>query len=375
MPAVMQNDEIGPEYFIQVTDPAVGLVAFLSIDNTNLGPGKGGCRLAQNVTGEEVFRLSRGMTWKNALAELPFGGAKSGIDIGNRNPHDAKQVDKNALIRAFARKIKYLIPAKYVAGPDMNTTEVEMDAFADEIGDRKATTGKSKAMGGLPHELGSTGFGVAKSTLVTLEEMKIAPNAATVAIEGFGNVGTFAMKFLTEAGCKVVAVSDSKGTIQDENGLDYEKLMQTKSEKGTVTAYESATAKKIGGAAIFELPVTVLIPGARPDVVNDSNKADVKCKLFVEAANIPISEKNEDELWKRGIIVIPDFVANAGGVISSYVEFIDGTEQQMFKTVEEKIARNTRLVMEEALRTKENPRNVARRIARERVMAAATKKK
>ncbi len=369
MPALIKNDEIGPEYFIQVTDPSVGLIAFLSIDNTNLGPGKGGCRLAQNVTGEEVFRLSRGMTWKNALAELPFGGAKSGIDVGNRNPHDPKQVNKDALIRAFARKIKYLIPEKYVAGPDMNTTEVEMDAFADEIGNRKATTGKSKAMGGLPHELGSTGFGVAKSTLVTLEEMKIAPRDASAAIEGFGNVGTFAMKFLTEAGCRVVAVSDSKGTIYDENGLNYDKLTQTKAEKGTVTAYEAPTAKKIDGPAIFELPVTVLIPGARPDVVNDSNKARVKCKLFVEAANIPISEKNEDELWRRGIVVVPDFVANAGGVISSYVEFIDGTEQQMFKTVEQKIVKNTRLVMEEALRTKRNPREIARRIARERVMA------
>ena len=369
VPAVMKNDEVGPEYFIQVTDPKVGLVAFLSIDNTNLGPGKGGCRLAQNVSGEEVFRLSRAMTWKNALAELPFGGAKSGIDVGNRNPHDPKQVNKEALIRAFARKVKYLIPEKYIAGPDMNTTEVEMDVFADEVGNPKATTGKSKAKGGLPHELGSTGFGVAKSTLVALEEMNIAPAAATVAIEGFGNVGTFAMKFLTEAGCRVVCVSDSKGAIHDESGLDYDKLMRVKHEKGTVTAYESAGAKKIDGAALFGLPVTVLIPGARPDVVNESNKNAVRCKLFVEAANIPVSEKIEEEFWKRGIIFIPDFVANAGGVISSYVEFIDGTEQQMFKTVEQKIVKNTRLVMEEALRTKLNPRDVARRIARERVMA------
>jgi hypothetical protein len=125
MPAVIKNDEIGPEYFIQVSDAKAGLLAFLSIDNTNLGPGKGGIRLAQNVSGEEVWRLSRGMTWKNALAELPFGGAKSGIDVGNKNPHDAAQVNKDALIRAFARKIKYLIPEKYIAGPDMNTTEVE----------------------------------------------------------------------------------------------------------------------------------------------------------------------------------------------------------------------------------------------------------
>jgi glutamate dehydrogenase/leucine dehydrogenase len=373
MPAVIKNDEIGPEYFIQVSDAKAGLLAFLSIDNTNLGPGKGGIRLAQNVSGEEVWRLSRGMTWKNALAELPFGGAKSGIDVGNKNPHDAAQVNKDALIRAFARKIKYLIPEKYIAGPDMNTTEVEMDAFADELKNRKACTGKSKAMGGLPHELGSTGFGVAKSTLVALEEMKIAPGRASVAIEGFGNVGTFAMKFLAEAGCRVVCVSDSKGAIHDERGLDYEKLMQTKAEKGTVTAYEAPTAKKLLGADLFGLPVTVLIPGARPDVINDSNKANVKCKLLVEAANIPIGEKNEDELWRRGVVVVPDFVANAGGVISSYCEFVGKNEQEMFRVVEEKIVRNTRLVMEEALRTKQNPRVVAQRIARERVMAAKKK--
>ncbi|MEM0475169.1 MAG: Glu/Leu/Phe/Val dehydrogenase [Candidatus Norongarragalinales archaeon] len=374
MPAMIKTDEIGPECFLQVSDAQTGLLAFLCIDNTNLGPGKGGIRLAQNVSGEEVFRLARAMTWKNALAELPFGGAKSGIDVGNRNPHDAAQVNKDALIRAFARRVKQLVPEKYVAGPDMNTTEVEMDAFADEVGTPKACTGKSKAKGGLPHELGSTGFGVAKSTLSCLEEMRIAPENATVAIEGFGNVGTFAAKFLSEAGCRVVCVSDSKGAVYDERGLDFERLLQTKQEKKTVVAYESASAKKLEATALFGLPVTVLIPGARPDAINESNKNAVKCKLLVEAANIPVGEEIEEELWRRGIVFVPDVIANAGGVISSYCEFVGKSEQEMFRLVEEKIVRNTRLVMEEALRTKKNPREIARRIARERVTAAGKKK-
>ncbi len=354
------GDEYGPERVLQVYDPKTKMKGVLVIDNTARGPGKGGIRLVPDISAQEVFGLARAMTWKNALADIPFGGAKAGIKA------DPKTCDKDAVMRAFASKVKEMVPGLYIAGPDMNTTEKEMAAFADEVGTLKGATGKPSSLGGLPHELGSTGFGVAQATFVALEHKGMDVNGTTVAIEGFGNVGTFAAKFLSERGAKIIAVSDSKGTLYSESGLSYEKLMKTKAEKGTVTAY--GEGKVLAPAELFGLKCDVLIPGARPNVITDANVGAVKAKIIVEAANIPIPEKNEQELAKRGVLVVPDFVANAGGVISSYVEHIGGTEQDMFEMVRKKIVSNTKLCLE---RTKDNNvRKAALEIAKQRVVEA-----
>ena len=358
------EDAIGPERILHVYDPITKMQGVVVVDNTALGPGKGGVRLVPDVTTEEVFGLARAMTWKNALAGIPFGGAKSGIRAPGNSPNKAE------LIRAFAEKIAPFVPGVYIPGPDMNIGENEMAVIANTIGTPKAATGKPASMGGLPHELGSTGFGVALSTEVALEHRKIALNGATVAIEGFGNVGTFTMKFLTEKGAKVVAVSDSKGTIYLESGLDYNKLMAAKKEKGTVTAYQGA--KKLDASQLFAVKCDVLIPGARPNVIHVGNVESVKTKIIVEAANIPMKPEIEHLLEHKGVLVIPDFVANAGGVISSYVEFKGGNEKEMFSLVREKITANTRLVLE---RTKNGDvRAAALNIAEERVIAAMEKR-
>lgn len=360
-------DEIGPEKIVRVYDPKTGMRGILVIDNTALGPGKGGIRMVPDVTEEEVFRLARAMTWKNALADIPFGGAKSGIIA------DPKKVDKEQILRAFARALRQLVPSEYVAGPDMNTTEKEMGEYADELKDMKACTGKPSSMGGLPHELGSTGFGVVESCEVACPYAKVKLKGATIAIEGFGNVGTFAMKFLAEKGAKVVAVSDSKGAIYDPKGLDYDKLMDVKQKQGTVTKYPGG--KVLSDPELFELPVDILIPGARPDVITGRNKDKVKAKLIVEAANIPMREETEEYFHNKGILIVPDFVANAGGVISSAVEFAGGNEQEMFKTVKEKIRNNTKRVLERSTKEKISPRKAATAIAREIVLTAMEKRK
>ncbi|MBI5224871.1 Glu/Leu/Phe/Val dehydrogenase [Candidatus Micrarchaeota archaeon] len=360
-------DEFGPEYVVNVYDPKTGMEGVLVIDNTARGPGKGGIRLVPDVTTQEVYRLARAMTWKNALADIPFGGAKAGIR------GDPKKIDKAAFMRAFGEKLRPLIPGKYIAGPDMNTTETEMKIFADAVGTLKAATGKPSSVGGLPHELGSTGFGVAHSTLVSLDFFGMEPQKTKVAIEGYGNVGVFTAKFLAEKGVKIVAVSDSKGTIYNELGLDVKTLESVKHKTGSVINYKPG--KVIKGEDLFSLPVDVLIPGARPDVINDSNKMGVKAKLIIEAANIPMTDKVEMELEKRGIKIIPDFVANAGGVISSYVETIGGSPESMFKTVEEKIKKNTLTVLKHAKEMKITHREAALQIAKERVQKAMLDKK
>jgi glutamate dehydrogenase (NAD(P)+) len=357
-----REDEFGFEKIIEVFDQRTGMQGVCAIHNTARGPGKGGIRMVPDVTTEEVMGLARAMTWKNAMADLPFGGAKSGIKA---DPKKITPLQKEELMRAFARKIADVVPEQYIAGPDMNVTEKEMAQFADELKDPRTCTGKPAGIGGLPHELGSTGFGVAISTRVAVKHMGKDLNGMTVAIEGFGNVGTFAMKFLEEWGAKVVAVSDSKGTIYDKGGLKYADLMEIKSKHGTVTA---AKGEKLDAAKLFELPVDILIPGARPDVIHSGNVQNVKAKIVAEAANLPAKYEIEQVLMKKGVVVLPDFVANAGGVISSYCETMGWDAKTMFQVVENKVGPNTQVMLERAVH--HDTRKAALEIAKERVHEA-----
>lgn len=363
------GDEWGPEKVIQTYDPKTGMKGILVIDNTALGPGKGGTRFRPDVDVREVFRLARAMTWKCALAELPFGGAKSGI-VGD--PKKMSKEQKKGIIEAFARSLKPVCPSMYVGAPDMNTAEQEMKWFAEANGSRKACTGKPKELGGIPHELGSTGYGVFHSTLVTIEHLGFDVKKMKIAIEGFGNVGWFACKFLSEKGVKIVAVSDSKGCIYNQDGIDFDKVAKVKEETRTVINYNPG--KVLKNEEIFELPVDVLIPAAVPDVITKKNVNKVKSKIIVQGSNIPIPHDIEKVLHEKDILVVPDFVANAGGVISSYVEYIGGTPEQMFKLVEEKEKKNTKLVLDKAKKEKLNPRDAAMEIAQERVKKAMEKR-
>lgn len=360
----IKYDEFGPEKIIDVYDPKTKMRGFVVLDNTTRGPGKGGIRMTSDVTAEEVFRLARVMTWKCALAELPFGGAKGGI-VYNRD------VDKETQVRAYSRAMKIVSPELWVAAPDVNTGEEEMRWFADENGSMKSCTGKPSDMGGIPHELGSTGFGVYHAVLVALAHAGMDMKDATVAVEGFGNVGSFAAKYLWEAGAKVVAVSDSKGVIYNKDGLDIGKVMEIKKETRAVKNYKPGEV--LSNEKIFELEVDVLIPAALADVIHENNWQNVKAKLIVEGANIPMRPEIENKLSDKGVLIVPDFVANAGGVISSYVEYIEGTPEQMFKEVEERVRKNTKLVLEKAKKDKIYPRDAALEIAKERVRAAMEK--
>jgi len=362
----IKYDEWGPEIVLDLYDSKTKMRGFVVIDNTALGPGKGGIRMTPTVTLEEDFRLARTMTWKCALAELPFGGAKGAIVF----PQDM-QKDKEQLMRAYARMAKVVAPKVWVAAPDINTGEEEMRWFAEENGSLQSCTGKPVDMGGIPHELGSTGFGVYHAALVALEHAGTDVKGATVAVEGFGNVGSFAAKFLAESGAKLVAVSDSKGVIYNKDGLDFDRLSKAKAETGAVIKYNPGQV--LPNEKIFELDVDVLIPAALADVIHENNWQNVKAKMIVEGANIPIRPHIENKLSDRGILLVPDFVANAGGVISSYVEYISGTPAQMLKEVEKRVRKNTKLVLEKAKKEKLYPRDAALEIAKERVRSAMNK--
>ncbi|MBI5037042.1 Glu/Leu/Phe/Val dehydrogenase [Candidatus Micrarchaeota archaeon] len=358
----IQPDQWGPERIFNVYDPKTGMEGVAVIDNTARGVGKGGIRMVPDISIQEVCRLARAMTWKNALADIPFGGAKSGIKA------DPKKVDKQAIMRAFTSKLKEIMPSIYIGGPDMNVTEKAMAWMADEAGDMRVVTGKPSEIGGLPHELGSTGYGVVQSALVGMEELKIDLQGATAAIEGFGNVGIFTAKFFKENGVKTLAVSDSSGTIYNPKGIDTGALEKIKAETGKVSNYKDA--QKLDVKALFEVQCDILIPGARPDVITDANKANIKAKVISQGANLPIAPRIEEELEKKGILVLPDFLANAGGVISSWCETIGCTPEQMFGHVKHKIVNNTKVVLQRRRDTGKYTRAVALQIAQERVQKA-----
>ncbi len=355
-------DAYGPEKIIETYNPKIGMQGILVIDNTALGPAKGGVRMTPTVSVNEVAKLARTMTWKNSMADLPFGGGKSGIIA---DPRQFSVEKKKEIIEAFSESLKAVCPNYYIAAPDINTGEQEMGWFAKANGNKKSCTGKPKKMGGIPHELGSTGFGVAHSAIVALKHMRKNVKNISFAIEGFGNVGTFAAKFLTEKGAILKAVSDSKGCIFIDKGIDYERLMRIKEETGSVINYGG---KKETCRNIIQARVDVLITAAIPDVIKVGNIGSVKAKLIVEGSNIPMTEQVEELFHRKKILVVPDFVANAGGVISSYVEYKGGSVQRMFKLVEEKVCKNTDLVLSQAEKKKIYPRMAALEIARKRVL-------
>lgn len=357
-----KKDRFGPEYVVLVYDPKIGMEGFLVIDNTVLGPGKGGIRMTASVTVDEVFRLARTVTWKNALVDLPFGGAKAGI-VWQGGTDELKK----AYIQSFARAISLLTPKKYIAGPDVGTGEEEMKWFAEATGDWKSATGKPadycmKVFGktgekcGIPHEFGSTGFGVAHATAVAAELKGIDIKKATVAIHGFGNVGTFTYQYLTDMGAKVVALADSSGAFFNKEGFRRESIEEWR-QKG----------QKIDELEFWSLPVDILIPASVTDVINQTNYHKIQAKIIVEAANIPMREDIENKLIEKGILIVPDFVANAGGVISSYAEYRGYNPKRMFDTVERKIKKATKTVLSASIETGKNPRTVALEIAKERV--------
>lgn len=355
-------DEYGPEKILEVYNPRIGMHGFVVIDSVALGPAKGGIRMTSTVTKKEVARLARAMTWKCALADLPFGGGKSGIVA---NPKEITKEKKMEIVRAFSRALKSVCPKEYIAAPDISMAEEEIRAFVEENGENNSATGKPSDMKGVPHELGSTGIGVCHATKVACEHIGLNMKGATVAVEGIGNVGSFTADCLVKNGAKLVAVSDSKGLIYNKDGLDIKKLFEVKEKTRSVVNYkpgEVLPCKDIVG-----LDVDILVTAAVPDLITMSNVDDVKAKLVVEGSNIPMTAKEEEKLFKKGILVVPDFVANAGGVISSYVEYIGKDKDYMFKLVEEKIVKNTKIVLDHAKKKGIKPRDAAMVIAVERV--------
>ena len=351
-------DEYGPEKIVYIYEPRCGLKGIVVIDNISAGPAIGGIRMAPDVTTEEVFRLARAMTWKNALAGIPHGGGKSGILADPSTPN------KETLIRQFARAMEKL--DGYIPGPDMGTDEVAMAWVRDEIG---RSVGLSKVLGGIPlDQIGATGYGLAVCAEVTEEFADFKLEGARVVVQGFGNVGSHAARYLQERGAVLVGASDLDGTVFDPSGIDVEKLIAIKRATGRVTDYEGGEKRSLN--AWIEIECDIFVPAARPDVINETNALDLKCKVVLQGANIPVTARAERILHDNGILSVPDFVANAGGVICASVEYKGGTQKRAFETIEEKIKENTAEVLELARTHSQIPAESALSLAKQRVAEA-----
>lgn len=351
-------DDLGPAKVVHLYDPCCGLRAIVVIDNVACGPSIGGVRMATDVSTDEVFRLARAMTLKNAAAGLAHGGGKAGILA------DPKTSDKQRLVRAFAKAIRDL--SEYIPGPDMGTDETCMAWTQDEI---QRAVGLPRVLGGIPlDEIGATGFGLAACAEVAVEFCELDLDGAKVAIEGFGNVGRHAARFLAQQGAKLVAASDTGGTVYDPRGMSVDELAATKSETGSVIGFKGG--EKLGNADIFALDCDILVPAARPDCIHADNAQQIKAKLILQGANIPATAEAEQILHERGVLNIPDFICNAGGVICASVEYHGGTERDALASISEKISRNTREVLTRSRAAGLQPRSAAVELARQRVKAA-----
>jgi glutamate dehydrogenase (NAD(P)+) len=354
------GDALGPAKVLHVCEPALGLRAVLVVDNVARGPAIGGLRMAPDVTVEECARLARAMTLKNAAAGLAHGGGKSVLWGDPRMPRERKE----RLIRAVAHALRH--EQDYIFGPDMGTDEGCMAWIKDEIG---RSVGLPAVMGGIPlDEIGATGWGLSHAAEVAAPHCGLSLKGARVAIQGFGAVGKHAARFLAQKGAQLIAASDTHGTVHDSGGIDVAQLIALKNAGRSVRDYP--TGDKLDRSAVIDVACDIWIPAARPDVIHEDNVARLRTKLVLQGANIPFTPGAEKALHGRDVLVIPDFIANAGGVICAAMEYRGATESQVFQAIEERIRRNVAAMLNEATATQVLPRHAAMRLAGEQIKGA-----
>jgi glutamate dehydrogenase (NAD(P)+) len=293
--------------------------------NLARGPAKGGIRFHPSTDLDEVKALAMWMTWKCALMGIPYGGAKGGIAV---EPGMLSERERERMTRRYAAELVEIIgPEKDIPAPDVGTDEQTMAWIMDTYSAHRGhtspavVTGKPISVGGSAGRAGATSRGVQLVTFAALRERHIDPTAVTVAIQGFGKVGALAAQYLSAAGCRVIAVSDVKGGVYHPHGLDPGALIRHLAD-GADTVVGFPGTETITNAELLELDVDVLIPAALEGVVNAENAGRVQAKMIVEGANGPVSAEADPILAQSGVVVVPDILANAGGVAVSYFEWV-----------------------------------------------------
>jgi glutamate dehydrogenase (NAD(P)+) len=294
------------------------------IHNDILGPSKGGIRFAPDITLDEVKALAAWMTWKCAVVNIPFGGAKGGVKC---DPSRLTAVELEKITRRYtANLLDILGPERDIPGPDMNTNEQIMAWIMDTYSmhakktETAVVTGKPLIIGGSVGRREATGRGCMVVTLAAMEKLGMKPKNATVVIQGFGNVGSVTAGLLKEHGCKIVGISDVTGAYHDSKGIDVGKAIEYVQNNKNLSGFPYA--ERITPSELLELACDVLVPAARENQITAKNAARIKAKIICEGANGPTSANADPILQDKGILVIPDILANAGGVTVSYFEWV-----------------------------------------------------
>ncbi|MBN8707683.1 MAG: Glu/Leu/Phe/Val dehydrogenase [Bacteroidetes bacterium] len=315
---------------IQMDDGAIKVFeGYRVIHNDVLGPGKGGIRYAMDVTLDEVKALAAWMTWKCAVVNVPFGGAKGGIIC---DPRQLTKTELEKITRRYtANMINVFGPDSDIPAPDMGTNEQVMAWIVDTYSMHKhntvsgVVTGKPLILGGSLGRKEATGRGVMDVTLAAMERLNMDPMKSTVAVQGFGNVGSISAKLLYDQGCQIVAISDVTGAYYNSNGIDiYAAMKHSDNNKGLLEGLKDA--EKITNDELLTLKVDILVPAAREDQITERNASKIRAKIIAEGANGPTTAAADPILNDLGIIVIPDILANAGGVTVSYFEWVQNRQ-------------------------------------------------
>ncbi len=348
--------------------------------NVTLGPAKGGIRYHPDVSLDEVTTLAAWMTWKCAVAQLPFGGGKGGVIC---DPTKMSRRELEALTRRYTAEIIDAIgPDKDVPAPDVNTNEQIMawisDTYSMHVGHSSTSvvTGKPVEMGGSLGRREATGRGAMIVAREAAKHLGFGLKGARVAIQGFGNVGSIGAELMTREGAKIVGVTDWKGGVQNDKGLDIAKLIAYVKEHRTVAGFTGG--EPLGAKDVFKLDVDILVPAALEKQITAENVNDIKAKLIIEGANGPTTPEAHKALHERGVFVVPDILANAGGVTVSYFEWVQDrhgyfwTEKEVNERLEAKMCEAFNVVLETAQKYKVDMRAAAYIVAINRV-ATVTK--
>jgi glutamate dehydrogenase (NAD(P)+) len=328
------------------------------IHNEVLGPSKGGIRYAPDVTVDEVKALAAWMSWKCAVVNVPFGGGKGGVIC---NPREMSPGELERMTRRYtANLIDVFGPDKDIPAPDMNTNEQVMAWIVDTYSmharrtENAVVTGKPLMLGGSQGRKEATGRGVMTVTLSAMERLRLRPSQASVAVQGFGNVGSIGARLLSEQGCKIVAVSDVSGGYYNPDGLDIVAMMDySAANKNSLEGYQNAD--KISNEELLTLDVDVLVPAAKEGQITRKNAEKIRARIISEGANGPTTPEADDILNERGILVIPDILANAGGVTVSYFEWVQNRQGYYWSIdrVNRRLDRSMRMAFDNVYKTSE----------------------
>lgn len=351
---------------------------FRSQYNDSRGPAKGGLRFHPDVSLSEVMALSAWMTWKCAVAGIPYGGGKGGIIV---NPKDLSESEIEQLSRGFIRALgDFIGPEKDIPAPDVYTNPKIMGWMMDEFSKIRGfnspgvITGKPVDLFGSKGRGTATGYGLFFIARELMKHLGHEMKGATVAIQGYGNLGYYAAEKFTQAKAKIIALSDSKGGIHDSEGLDYEEVMEHKKKTGSVKGFPGS--KEISNEGLLELEADILVPAALEGVITSDNADKIKAKAIVEGANGPTTPDADEMLDKKGIIVVPDILANAGGVTVSYFEWVQNLmnyyweEDEVNQKMDKILTQSFRDVMAQKEKHNVDMRTAAYVLALERVSKA-----